>query len=290
MTQETADQFFLRPQAPGRPVASRANTLPITEAARLEASLSGLPGYNDGPADALRHLIGAAELRRRFGWSFAFAATTANEIEGQEKGQAFASDWMDMENNWIGMRIGAQARTFADVVNLAQRAIADAIPAGGKDRRGAVWRDREFWSDGRSALPETLLRWRPSGPQSRDYAFGAESFRLEGRQMTPREAEEALMARLTKTPVADCTYDDVRAVIRSRPYSSGSDRFRPVWQAKVREWFQQREAERSHQERRGARAGTDDSCGGTVDVSAHTRQTRDGPVQVSAHTRTVVCG
>ena len=39
----------------------------VERAASLEADQSPLPGENNGPADAYRHIVGAAELRRRFG-------------------------------------------------------------------------------------------------------------------------------------------------------------------------------------------------------------------------------
>lgn len=43
----------------------------VTRAAEDEAWASPLPGWGDGPADAYRHLVLAAELRRRFGWTIA---------------------------------------------------------------------------------------------------------------------------------------------------------------------------------------------------------------------------
>lgn len=54
----------------------------VGDAASAEALASPLPGYFDGPADAYRHLVGTAELRRRFGFSTAYAIATGNEVLG----------------------------------------------------------------------------------------------------------------------------------------------------------------------------------------------------------------
>ena len=54
----------------------------VSEAASREAMASPLPGYNDGPADAYRHIVGTAELRRRFGFGTAYAIATGNEVLG----------------------------------------------------------------------------------------------------------------------------------------------------------------------------------------------------------------
>ena len=38
-----------------------------TDPAHKEAEKSGLPGNHNGPGDAYRHIIGAAEITRRYG-------------------------------------------------------------------------------------------------------------------------------------------------------------------------------------------------------------------------------
>lgn len=54
----------------------------VEDAASAEALASPLPGYYDGPADAYRHIVGTAELRRRFGFGTAYALATTNEMLG----------------------------------------------------------------------------------------------------------------------------------------------------------------------------------------------------------------
>jgi hypothetical protein len=48
--------------------------------ARAEMESSKLPGHQFGPADAYRHMIGVAEMRRRFGRVPAGTIAEANEI------------------------------------------------------------------------------------------------------------------------------------------------------------------------------------------------------------------
>lgn len=48
-----------------------------------EAEGSSLPGLHDGPGDAYRHILGAAELTRRHGEVAARAMLEAHEIKGR---------------------------------------------------------------------------------------------------------------------------------------------------------------------------------------------------------------
>ena len=59
-----------------------AKILAVRDRARDTAVASGLPGHISGPNDALRHIIGAAELRRRYGPVAALAILEANEFRG----------------------------------------------------------------------------------------------------------------------------------------------------------------------------------------------------------------
>lgn len=82
----------------------------VGRAASSEAAQSPLPGENNGPADALRHIIGAGELRRRFGWFIAWAALNLNERIGTHiKDYPAFTRQMDEANNPIGLAIGQNA-------------------------------------------------------------------------------------------------------------------------------------------------------------------------------------
>lgn len=52
-------------------VAYAIATLGVTNAAIRESARSGLPGRENGPADAYRHILLSAELTRRFGEGYA---------------------------------------------------------------------------------------------------------------------------------------------------------------------------------------------------------------------------
>src|SRR5512132_3841273 len=68
------------------------------EAARKESQSSKLPGRENGPADAYRHLLWAGELTRRFGEKRARLILGAHEIEGRILGQSPDAESMDRHN------------------------------------------------------------------------------------------------------------------------------------------------------------------------------------------------
>ena len=57
---------------------------------------SNLPGRENGPADAYRHLLWAGELTRRFGERRARFILNAHEIEGEILGQSPDAEKMDL--------------------------------------------------------------------------------------------------------------------------------------------------------------------------------------------------
>lgn len=93
----------------------------VEDAAEKEALESDLPGYYEGPADAYRHMIGVAELRRRFGFDIAFAIAHGNEILGFHRRRLRRGPRdidgpareMDEHNNEIGLEIGATVPAMA---------------------------------------------------------------------------------------------------------------------------------------------------------------------------------
>ena len=54
-----------------------------------------MPGFHNGPGDALRHIIGAAELRRRAGAAVAWTVVNLNEVQGALRGHAYDTRAMD---------------------------------------------------------------------------------------------------------------------------------------------------------------------------------------------------
>ncbi len=92
---------------------------------------SQLPGRLDGPADAFRHLLIAAELHRVYGQSYA-----GRLLEGHEFDFGHSSDMdMDNYNNEIGREIGRYVRSnngsTADVIKFAKLVMLNSFPGGG---------------------------------------------------------------------------------------------------------------------------------------------------------------
>jgi hypothetical protein len=124
------------------------------------ANASGLPGGQFGPRDALRHIIGSAELTRRLGLLRAYVPTEGNEIisaffqrRREFFGQAVApsllpeSRAMDRANNAIGQRIGTTAATANDVLERARGEVEAAFRSGPGLNGRADWLPPDRWTD-----------------------------------------------------------------------------------------------------------------------------------------------
>jgi hypothetical protein len=123
-------------------------------AATAESVSSQLPGRVHGPADAYRHIVWAADMRRRFGPVIARAIAWAHEPGGAPT----AGTRMDAYNNEIGYEIGETAETFDDILRRARAVISESAPDGsGRLRdlpaparkvsgRGARWLLQSSWS------------------------------------------------------------------------------------------------------------------------------------------------
>jgi hypothetical protein len=258
----------------------------VEQAAEAEAENSPLPVQYNGPADAYRHIVAAAELRRRFGFAVAYAIVTGNEIIGTHgKGYRLELRQMDDHNNAIGLAIGATAKTYAEVVRLARAAIDDGAERGGTGAEGTPSWLPTGWREGRDRpLTERRLpvSWPDHIPSLSGYRFAAERYglgRIE-RAGTPKQREAAWLERLADTPPAEWSEADVRAVIGSTPYLNRAVPGHEAWRDRVRAYFEHRTA---------ADGATDDGCSGSAQVSAYTRRGPNGPVEVSGHSRRVSC-
>ncbi len=80
-------------------------TLGTSNAAIREAARSNLPGRENGPADAYRHLLLSAELTRRFGENYARQLLDAHEWSGNQDGQTPQQEAMDRHNNELGIEL-----------------------------------------------------------------------------------------------------------------------------------------------------------------------------------------
>jgi len=133
-----------------------ANEVAAFAGAELDAAR--LPGAQFGPADAYRHIVAAAELRRRLG------PVAAGILEGNEMRSIYADMTqmltgasrhpansraardMDRHNNAVGVAIGATAETPEEVVGRARQAIDHARQWGGSGHQNtAYWTERSLW-------------------------------------------------------------------------------------------------------------------------------------------------
>ena len=121
-------------------------------AARGESVGSQLPGRENDPADAYRHILWAAELTRRFGEEKARKILDAHEEMGSSATlnrpadrQSPEAEGMDRANNEIGIRIGKVACNWPEVIAESQKVMdrsdRDGKGAGG----GAMWHAENEW-------------------------------------------------------------------------------------------------------------------------------------------------
>ena len=238
-----------------------------------EATASRLPGLHNGPGDAYRHIIGAAEMTRRHGAAMALAALNAHEM-GQGTGQSDDERAMDEHNNEIGVAIGRRAATYDEVVTRARAAIDAAVARGGNGRDGTPrWLDRTQWGADPGA-PNWPPDWsRATAPAEPYNEYGAPS--------------------LSGKPVGSWSEDDVRAVMASDAYRQAGHPAQAETHARVRAWFERaygnRPVRRDATGRqidgpsRQPRIDAAGAAGGPVHVRAHSRER--GRVDVDAHDR-----
>lgn len=138
-------------------------TLRSSEGAMQESWWSNLPGRIDGPADAYRHILLAAELTRRFGEDYARAILELHERTGAADGQTSAAEAMDRANNEVGIDIGRNATSWEDVVSRARNEFSDYGRATWLPP--SEWRVNPTDANGnRIPTGDSRLNWPPSWP------------------------------------------------------------------------------------------------------------------------------
>ena len=138
-----------------------------------EANRSQLPGRENGPADAYRHITLAAELTRKYGEEIARKLLDGHEWTGNKDGQTKPAETMDRHNNEIGIEIGKKLREsggkWEDVVREARKKID---PNKNGDSDSAKWLPPEDWKknpiddDTGQRMPndDPRLNWPPKWP------------------------------------------------------------------------------------------------------------------------------
>lgn len=179
-----------------------------------ESVNSQLPGRNNGPADAYRHVLLSAELTRQFGESYARAALDFHEWDGNRTGQAADTNRMDEHNNELGIALGKRlaaqpSSSWHDVVAGA-RTLIDAAP---QQADGVQWLKEDRWQmnpmgpdNKRLANGDPRLNWPtqwPEGPfpnpEGRDAGepyTEEEPVKSMDRMVPPRQPEKDFLDRL----------------------------------------------------------------------------------------------
>lgn len=86
----------------------------IASQAVNESIYSYLPGREDGPADAYRHLLLSAELARTNTETFTRAVLAAHEFTGNAQDQTSDANKMDEHNNELGIQLGLRLKNRPD--------------------------------------------------------------------------------------------------------------------------------------------------------------------------------
>ncbi len=157
-------------------------TLGTSNAAIREAARSNLPGRENGPADAYRHLLLSAELTRRFGENYARQLLDAHEWSGNQDGQTPQQEAMDRHNNELGIELGSRLRESGGSWDAVYREARILIDPANPDRDTAQWlpavdatNDANSWHKN----PTSDISWPPdwqSGPYYKDYSAGKLDF------------------------------------------------------------------------------------------------------------------
>lgn len=157
----------------------------VYDFARAATTASGLPGHDSGPADAFRHMVGAAELARHIGALPAYAAVQGHEtitwamerynaLLQREPGPGRNQEdrAMDRINNAIGIRIGLRASNPTNVLNAARFEIERAHERGPGVGGAATWLRTRRWAESiRPASNWPPRKWpdMEADPQLRAY-------------------------------------------------------------------------------------------------------------------------
>ncbi|MGE4217826.1 MAG: hypothetical protein AB7G39_00145 [Alphaproteobacteria bacterium] len=218
----------------------------IHDAAAAEAVASQLPGRENGPADAYRHLLGAAELSRQYKERTARFILDANELFFFESKEAKE---MDYHNNAIGIEIGKTAKNWDEVIAMSRAAIDAAGIDGKGDRPDAVrWLPPDQWRknpkyehDPKREMPTEETNWytNPNRPDGIDWIGGYVPNPLP-RKRLPDIPTDMARSRRETVPLAAMTEAEMRRAMKSDAYwTAGHPEHRAAQQA-VRAWHDNR--------------------------------------------------
>lgn len=252
-----------------------------------EARESNIPGTHNGPGDAYRHILGAAEMTRRFG---AKAATTMLNYHEQNSNpnQPGQEKDMDENNNRIGVEIGQSCKTWDECRQEARNAIDEAHGAGGTGANNtAKWRPQSEWN-GNMQSPNWPPDWSKAKSPVEQNEYGDEKYQH------PSHRNDGYDRDPLNRPVSTWSESDMNSVMASKAYGQQGAPGNELAQRKVQDWhnyfYGDKPVGRDATGRmtapkpiRPIPVGKTDGSGGPVHVDAHTRE--GGKVSVDSHSR-----
>jgi hypothetical protein len=152
----------------------------IPELAMNEAGYSNLPGKENGPYDAYRHLLWTAESTRVAGEMVSKTNSAIHEVQGLISGASINDSTMDFANNSVGYKIGRTSNSWEEVVQRCREVIelgaqnmqpdgSVKINAKGHLADGFNWMPEKKWSGNHNnpaptnaqgqALPRSQWNW-----------------------------------------------------------------------------------------------------------------------------------
>ncbi len=227
----------------------------LKESFAQRARETSYPGATDGPADAYRHMLAAAEVTRRYTWLT--ARVVGNRNEGSlipDRAKLDEASNMDLDNNRIGEKIGKIAKNFEEAERMVRAEINAAALEGGSGKNGtARYLDPGLWKgDTERKAP---IAWPP-----------------------PHLAKSSEVERILGRPPRTWTEEETRKVQADPIYWNSNHPRQAEAFAAVRQWHEQR-----YDKRKGNGSGRGaGASGGPVQVRSYAR---DDGTKVDAHTR-----
>ena len=113
----------------------------IINKAIAESQASQLPGRENGPADAYRHMLWMAETARQYGPDVARALGILHELTANSR----EATRMDLNNNELGIVAGQNAGSWDEIVARVRPLIDPSKNDPLQIHGGPIWLEEEKW-------------------------------------------------------------------------------------------------------------------------------------------------
>ena len=128
-----------------RAVAEKLGLMDMIKYQNTRPKELGITGEHNGQGDALRHILGSAQMAREYGPTLSNIFTTGHEYLFYPFEPHGAAMDMDLHNNQIGRELAAKYKTQAEVEQAALELLRQAQQSG-------------QWSQGVQGVPRWLQK------------------------------------------------------------------------------------------------------------------------------------